>query len=171
MEGYFTSISSEQAVVEMTTETEEEIMSLSTWIESWLSTFNLGTESSTLLARAILAVVVLLVAVIAFQISRRIARSIVHRVIEHTKMAWDNRLQENRFFMRLTLIVPALIVYLFLPMVLKGYDQTLAAGMGLLNIYFIVVGALVVDALINALHAIYQTLRVSREIPLKSSFM
>ena len=142
-------------------------MSLPQWIESWLSTFNLGTESSTLLARAILAVVVLLIAVIAFEISRRIARSIVHRLIERTKMDWDNRLQENRLFMRLTLIVPALIIYLFLPMVLKGYDQAAAAGIGLLNIYFIVVGALVVDALINALHDIYQTFRVSREIPLK----
>ena len=142
-------------------------MSLSQWIESWLSAFNLGTESSTILARAILAAAVLLIASIAFQISRRIARSIVHRLIERTKMAWDNRLQENQLFMRLTLIVPALIIHLFLPMVLKGYDQAIATAAGVLNIYFIVVGALVVDALINSLHDIYQTLRVSREIPLK----
>jgi miniconductance mechanosensitive channel len=142
-------------------------MNLFTWIESWLSTFNIGTESSTLLARAILAVAVVVIAIVAFQISRRIARSVVHRVIERTKTAWDNHLSENRFFMRLTLIVPAIIIHLFLPMVFKGYDQAIAVAEGALNIFFIVVGALVVDALINALHDIYQTFRVSREIPLK----
>jgi miniconductance mechanosensitive channel len=43
----------------------------------------------------------------------------------------------------------------------------LEVAVGAFNLYFIIVGVLVVDALINALHEIYQSFRVSREIPLK----
>jgi miniconductance mechanosensitive channel len=68
--------------------------------------------------------------------------------------------------MRVTLLVPALVIHLFLHTVLNGFDRALAAASGALNIYYILVAIVVADALINALHAIYRTLRVSREIPL-----
>jgi miniconductance mechanosensitive channel len=142
-------------------------MTLSALIESWLSTFNLGTESSGVLARVILATAVLLISFIAFHISRRIVRGAVHKLFEHTRFNWDDRLRDNKLFMRLTLMVPALIIHLFLPAVLGGYARAIAVATCALNIYFVMVAVLVVDALINALHDIYQTFGVSREIPLK----
>ena len=142
-------------------------MDLFARIQSWLSTFNLGTESSGLLARIITATAVLLLSAIAFSVVRRIIRGALHRLFSRTRFTWDDALQSNRLLMRMTLIVPALIIHLFLPAVFAGYDQALAIARGALNLYFVIVGVLVVDALINTLHDIYQTLRVSREIPLK----
>nr|MBL0716244.1 mechanosensitive ion channel [Desulfobacterales bacterium] len=142
-------------------------MSLPELIESWLASFNLDAGSSGVLARIILAAAVLLVSFIAFYISRRIVRGAFHRLFARTRFAWDDRLQENKLLMRMTLFVPALIIHLFVPAVLGGDDRAIAVATGVLNIYFILVGVLVVDALINWLHDIYQTFRVSREIPLK----
>ena len=142
-------------------------MTLSVWIESWLSTFNLGTASSSVLARIILASVVLLISFIAVYISRRIVHGAIHKLFAHTRFTWDDRLQENKLFMRITLIVPALIIHFFIPAVFSGYGQAMAVAAGAVNIYFVVVGVLVTDALINSLHDIYQTFGVSREIPLK----
>lgn len=142
-------------------------MSLSELIQSWLSSINLGVEASSLLARGIIAAAVLLVSLIAFFISRRIVSGGVHLVFKRTKFTWDDHLLENNLFMRLTLIVPALIIHMSIPVVLDGYPRAGAVAIGAVQIYFICVTVLVLDALINSLHAVYQTLRVSREIPLK----
>ncbi len=142
-------------------------MSPSELVQSWLSNYNIGAESSGVLSRIILAAAVLLISFIAFYISRRIVDGVIHLIFKRTRFTWDDHLQENRLFMRLTLIVPALIFHMFIPLVLDGYPQAGAVVEGAVNIYFICVALLVMDALINALHAIYQTFRVSQEIPLK----
>jgi miniconductance mechanosensitive channel len=82
-------------------------------------------------------------------------------------MTWDDVLLSSGVFARLTLLVPALICHFFLPALLGGAERALAIATGAFNLYFIVVGVLVVDALINALHDIYRTFSVAREIPLK----
>ena len=142
-------------------------MSLSELVQSWLSNYNIGAESSGVLSRIILAVAVLLISFIAFYISRRIVDGVIHLIFKRTRFTWDDHLKENKLFMRLTLIVPALIIHMFIPLVLDGYPQAAAVAEGAVNIYFICVALLAMDALINALHAIYQTFRVSQEIPLK----
>lgn len=140
---------------------------MSTWIESWLSTFNLDTASSGILTRIILAAAALLLSFIAFYIARRIVRSMVHRVFERSRVTWDDSMQKHNLIMRMTLIVPALIIHLFIPAVFAGFDQAMAAAKTALNVYWIFVIVVVLDALINTALDIYNTFRVSREIPLK----
>jgi len=142
-------------------------MNMTTWIESWLATLNMGTGSSGILARIILATVVLVISFVAFYAVRRIARGVFHHLFLRTRFTWDDRLRKHRLVMRMTLIVPALIIHLFIPAVLNGYAKAMAVARSALEIYFIVVIILVLDALINTLHDIYATLPVSREIPLK----
>lgn len=142
-------------------------MTLSATIESILTALHLGTESSGVLARCILAVVVLLISFVVFYISRRFVKGTLQTLFKRTRFTWDDLLQENGLFTRITLVVPALIFHLFLPAIFNGADKALGIAAGALNLYFIFVGVLVADALISALHDIYQTLRVSRDIPLK----
>lgn len=114
-----------------------------------------------------LAAAALLLSFIAFYVIRRIVRGVVHRLFERSQVTWDDRLQNNKLIMRMTLIVPALIIHMFIPTVFGGYDQAMAAAKATLNIYFIFVLVLVMDALINSALDIYNTFRVSRDIPLK----
>ncbi|CAB5092533.1 Miniconductance mechanosensitive channel YbdG [Olavius algarvensis associated proteobacterium Delta 3] len=143
-------------------------MNLPEMIESWLLALNLGAEISSLLAKIILAVAVLMISVIALLISRRVVRMAVHRVIRSTRFTWDNKLVESRLFMRMTLIVPALIIYLFVPAIFGGYDQAIAVVTGALNVYFVIVAIMVADALIDALYNIYRGMRVSQAMPMRS---
>jgi miniconductance mechanosensitive channel len=142
-------------------------VSLPELIQSWFSGFNLGAEVGGLLARIMIAAAALLVSIVAFYICRRIVSGGVHLVFKRSRFTWDDHLLENKLFMRLTLIVPALIIRMFIPVVFEGYPQAGAVAIGTVHIYFICVTLMVLDALINSLHAIYQTFRVSREIPLK----
>jgi miniconductance mechanosensitive channel len=121
------------------------------------------------LARMMIAAAAVLAGLVAFYISRRIVSGGVHLVFKRSRFTWDDHLSDNNLFMRLTLIVPALIIHMFIPVVFDGYPQAGAVALGAVQIYFISVTVMVLDALINSLHAIYQTFRVSREIPLKGS--
>jgi len=143
-------------------------MTLPELIESWLSALNLGAGTSTVLATIISAVAVLLISVIAFWISRRVIRIAVHRVVRSTRFTWDNKLVESQLFMRMTLVVPALIIYLFVPTIFRGYDQAIAVVSGALNVYFVIVAVMVADALVDALYSIYRDMQVSRAIPMRS---
>jgi miniconductance mechanosensitive channel len=137
------------------------------FIQSWLSGFNLVAENAGLLARFIIAAAVLLISLIAFFICRRIVSGGVHLVLKRSRFSWDDHLLENKLFLRLTLVVPALIIHMAVPVVFDGYARAGAMAAGVVQIYFIGVAVAVLDALINSLHAIYQTFQVSREIPLK----
>lgn len=140
---------------------------MSTWIESWLATLNLDTASTGILTRIILATVALLLGFVAFYVVRVIVRSVAHKLFERSRVSWDDSLQKHHLIMRMTWIIPALIIHLFIPTVFAGYDHAMAAAKTALNMYFILVFVVVVDALINAALDIYNTFRVSREIPLK----
>lgn len=139
---------------------------MSTWIESWLSTFNLETGFNAILVRIMLAAAALLISVVAFKVIRKLVRGVVHRLFERSRMTWDDWVRKNKLIMRMTLIVPALIIHLFIPSVFSGYDHAMAVAKATLNIYFIAVVVLVFHAVINTALDIYNTYRVSREIPL-----
>jgi miniconductance mechanosensitive channel len=142
-------------------------MSPSDLIQSWLTRFNISPETVSILTSIFLACTVFLISYIAFHISRRIVDGVVSRLFKHTRFTWDDLFLENKFFMRLTLLVPALIINVFIPPVLNNHAQVRTLATGAVTIYFIIVVVFIVDALINSLHDIYQTFGVSREIPLK----
>ena len=87
-------------------------------VRKWLEGFNLNTAASGALASILLAVLVLVVSLIAFFISRRIVDRVVHRIFKRTRVAWDDLIEESRFFIRLTLLVPAIIIHLTVPLIL-----------------------------------------------------
>ena len=140
--------------------------SFQSWIDNVLSSTASGTAITTIVA----AVIVLMVSFIAFYISRRIARNIVPHIIKRTRTNKDNILVEANLFNRLALLVPALVIQFFIPVVLAKYPQAITIATKVINLYFIVVTVMVIDAFVNSLRAIYQTLKVAQEIPLTGFF-
>jgi len=136
------------------------------FIQSWVTNMDIGIESGKAITAIIASLSVLLVSFIAFYISWRVLRKIISRIVESTDTTWDNILIKKNFLNRLILLVPALVIQFFIPIVLQDYPQIEATAGRVINLYFIIVSVMVLDALINALHSIYQTFRVAGEIPL-----
>ncbi len=136
-------------------------------LQSWFSRCGLGGDTAGVLAAVLMSLLVLLAGLAAFFISRRVVDRVVHRIFTCTRFTWDDLLLKNRLFMRLTLIVPALVVQLFLPLVLGNFPRAVSFLSGAVTLYFILVVLLVADALINTLYDIYQEFPVSRDIPLR----
>ena len=140
-------------------------MTMPDFITEWMAKWGIGADASGLLTRLAVAVVVLLVCLAALKITRGLINNLLHRLAGRTQTHWDNTLVGRNVFSHLSLLVPALIVHVSIPMIFGGFDRAEGAARSAVTIYIIAVAVLVVDALLNAFLDIYKTFRVSRDIP------
>ncbi len=149
---------------------ESNVMQPPEFAQSLYNNIKVSVESGTVWTTIIAAGAVLLLSFIAFYVGRRIARNVLPRITERTRTRLDDILIENKFFSRMTYLVPALVIQFFIPVVLSGYPQIEAVVVRVVNLFFIVVTIMVLDAFVNAVDDIYQTLKVARDIPLTGFF-
>jgi miniconductance mechanosensitive channel len=136
------------------------------FFQSWLEQLNIHTEHASMITAAGASVAVLLISFIAYAVSRRIAHRTLPAIVARTSNTWGSDLAEKNVFKHLALLVPALIIGFFIPIVLDAYPKAASIAVRVVNIYLIIAVLMVLDALINALHAIYQRFKVAQEIPL-----
>ena len=135
------------------------------FINEWLNRYPIGTESSGLGTRLVVAVFVMVVSLVALKVTRHLFTNLLHRLAGRTETHWDDYLIGRNVFAHLALLVPALIVYLSIPLIFTGYGRAESLSRNGVLIYIIAVAVLVIDALLNAFLDIYKTYRVSRDIP------
>jgi len=140
------------------------------FVQSWYDSLKLSGPTAALVTTIVAAVLVLVVAVIALYIGRRIVKRILLPLIQHSRTVRDDIALEKKLFDRITLLVPALVVRFFIPIILNAYPQVESLAEKGINLYFIIVTVMVLNAFISTLHGIYQTLKVSSEIPLTGLF-
>ncbi|MHC4290240.1 MAG: mechanosensitive ion channel family protein, partial [Planctomycetota bacterium] len=120
-----------------------------------------------LCAQGVLLVIVLLLAWVGNFIAKKIILRITRRFIKKSKTQWDDILDEYRVFTLLSHLVPAIIIYLFTPIVFIG---TLGGErfMRMASvIYIIVIGMLVLNAFLSSVVAIYRTYEFARRMPIR----
>jgi len=143
-------------------------MTLIETLQAWLERMPIGDAHAVALTATIAASVVVTIAAVAFLISRRIANQTIPRFFQFTGNRLGQLLSENNAFRHATLLVPALVMLFFIPIVLEAYPRITTVAMRVLSIYLVGASLIFLDALINGLHAIYRQFNVSKEIPLSS---
>jgi len=122
------------------------------------------SESALSFAEPILlALGVILLAVSANWVTKRVLLKGLHRFVHRTRTNWDDTLQEKRFFERLSHLAPALVIYFSAALFQQQTDfitNVAVAYMGL-------VGLLSVDALLNAVVSVYNQFEISRSRPIR----
>ena len=137
-------------------------------IIEFIEGLGLSTTLATALAHAIGFLALLLLAWIAYLISKREILRIAEAVIKKTETHWDDQLIKHRVFFWLSHLAPGIVIYMLAPVALEGADRSISILRGGAQIYLIVVGLLAVDSLLNTCLAIYNTFTISQEVPLKS---
>ena len=112
--------------------------------------------------------VAILLALAAYILTRFILLRLLVRFYARTKSTAGEILLEKRVFHRLTLLVPAVVIYLLAPMTLEGYTQALSLLNRILGTYAIIITIPTINAALNALNAYYETLEVSKVFPITS---
>lgn len=134
---------------------------------NWLLDLGIELDIADLLARGILIVFILLMSLLANSLAKRFIQKGITAIIKRTATKWDDIILKRKVFSRLAHLAPAIIVYLFIPIPLIGYEWAITIINGAVLIYMIVLGVLAFDSFLNAALDIYDTYEVSKEIPIK----
>ena len=137
-------------------------------IENWLVQQNLGATAALVLARIIAYLFVIFLSMLATFVARRLILTAVRSLVARSRTSWDDSLVQRRVFSKLSHLAPALVLYTLMPLALEGYGLLTSLHSSAALIYMIVVAVLVVDSILNAVHDIYKTYEISREVPIKS---
>ncbi len=136
-------------------------------LENWLANHNFSQMQASLLVHMGLILFVIILAFIAYAITRRVLLTILAKVVKRTKAKWDDILLEQRFFRIVSHFAPAIVLHHFAPFALYGFPEIVERVNLLLIVYMLLVGILALNALLNAALAVYNSYEVSKRIPLK----
>jgi miniconductance mechanosensitive channel len=124
-------------------------------------------ELHPLLPAAAGLLALLLVALVADLIAKRLLVGAIRVLARRSEATWDDRLVEHKVFSRLAQIIPALIILSGIALV-PDLDEDLARLIrNIASGYLVLMLTLSTTAAISAANAIYETFPVSRERPLK----
>ncbi len=138
------------------------------WLQSILLDYGLDWHYANLATQAMAILAMLLAAMAANFVARRLLLNGFKVLARLTSSAWDDMLLQRGVLKRLAHLAPALVVYLLIPYVLSADQATLTTIIKtILIVYSIFVGTTVVDASLNVFLDIYRQFPISREIPLK----
>jgi miniconductance mechanosensitive channel len=142
-----------------------------TAFNEWMTSWTLATGDLVISAPRF--IVVLLLAVVAALVAKRVLIRVVVGLATRSKAKWDDVLARRRVFHRLAHIAPALVVYYLARDVLQAQvsaDVPDALATTLVTsgclLYMIVVVVMVLDGLLNAFVEIVGASRFSQKLPL-----
>jgi miniconductance mechanosensitive channel len=107
------------------------------------------------------------VAVIAAFVTRRLWLVLVRILVTHTHTTWDDALVEQHVFDKLGQIVPAVLVYGGISYVPDTPDWLIAAIQNVAAAWIIVSIAMAINRALAAINTIYETTAKARERPIK----
>lgn len=138
-----------------------------TEMKEWL--INMGmAESNSVLTASILAFIGLLV--FSWLVYLVVAKVIIHflkKLANRTNTNWDNILFDQKVFKRLSHLVPAVIIHSGASVILEEFPSCVEFIQTATYLYMVVAGLLVIIAVINGFHEIYNTLPVSKDRSVK----
>lgn len=136
-------------------------------ITQWLLKTALPESLALKISNLIILVAMLLLGVAMYFLLKYIALRIVKTVAKRTSSKWDDILVEQKFFQRLILLIPALMVYNLGPSAVADVE-----GLGRivelsLQIYMLFVFAAIIIAFLNSVHEIYLQYDIAKLKPIK----
>lgn len=125
---------------------------------------NLPNEiSAKILYYIIISLILLFVCAIVNFITKRIVLNIVSKIVSRNNFKWDDVMLENKVFHRLSLLIPALIIYS--SALFYNEFKPLVQKIGVT--YILIIITLVFKSLLDSIDIIYRQNPVSKERPIK----
>lgn len=120
------------------------------------------------IAASISVLVILIGAALSYYVVRAVLVRMLTKLIDKSKSNLDDVLIKHRVFNRIAYIVPAWLIYNFVPLVVADYQIAALVIVKLTSIYLVLAIAMVVDALISSLVDIYRSVALSKRISIQS---
>ncbi len=132
-------------------------------LSNWLVAQGLGSGSAHNVAWPLAAVIVLLLAFVSNYIAKRFLLGAVSFLVKKSQTEWDDTLQRQKVFSRLSHLAPAMVIYASAQL----FPQVTDIVERLSLVYMMLAGILVANSFLNAVVDIYRTFEISRQRPIK----
>lgn len=133
----------------------------------WLMGAGINESTSQIIIDYTGFLVLIILSFLTYFITRKVLLTIIHRLTIKSKNKWDDILDGQKFFRKLSNLVPTYIIYAFTPLVLVNYPQTASIIQSILSIIMIILLVMAINAFLNAVSEIYQDFTISRSKPIK----
>jgi len=140
------------------------------WLTEWLIDLGLWEMAAIYIKLAILLLILFILCYIGNLITKRILLRAIRAYISKTKTTWDDIFVENKVFITLSHIVPAIIIYLTAAFVFSDFAGAIPYVIRLVNIYITAILIMVIINFLNALKHIVETSRFFKGKPVNSIF-
>ena len=122
---------------------------------------------SLAIAEGIAFVSLLVVGILLYFLARFIISKTVNVIIKKTPSKYDDLLVKNRVFIRICLLIPAILVKYYIDDVMPDFPIAEAIIVKATKIYEITVYASIMMALVNAAHELYNSFETSKLKPIE----
>lgn len=113
-------------------------------------------------------VILLIVSYLAYYISWKVIRGVLLPIFQKSKNQFDDLLVKHGFFKRLSLMVPALILFYFTNTSIAHFETLAFFIVNLIEIFFIINVVLIIDSLLSTINDYYNRFSFSKDHPIKS---
>jgi len=136
-------------------------------ITKWLTDLGLRPQAAAKTAGISDFLVVLVLGVIIYYITKYIIIRIIKRIALKTASNWDDALLEHKVFQRMAFLIPGILIYQSIPVTLDEFPGFIPTALKLTNLYIIIVFLLIINSFLNAVYAMYQKSEFALYHPIK----
>ena len=126
-----------------------------------------GQSASLGIAEGIAFASLLVVGILLYFLARFIVSKTVNVLIKKTPSKYDDLLVKNKVFIRICLLIPAILVKYYLKDAIPDFPGAVAIIIKITKIYEIMVYAAILMALVNAAHELYNSFESSKLKPIE----
>ena len=126
-----------------------------------------GATTSLAIAEGIAVVSLLVVGFLLYFLARFIINKTVNILIKRTPSKYDDLLIKNKVFVRICLLIPAILVKYYLKDAMPDFPEAAAIIIKITKIYEITVYASILMALVNTAHELYNSFETSKLKPIE----
>ncbi len=109
---------------------------------------------------------IIIVALIAKWITRNYLLKLTEKFVSKTKTDWDDILLEAKFFRKVSLLIPAALVFICIDIIpdkgIVSFVQKITSA------YIVAIATIIIDSLLTAFGGIYRNFEISKEHPIKT---
>ena len=112
-------------------------------------------------------IIILVSSIVVYFIAKIIINKILKRIVEKSASKWDDHLYNERVFIRLAMLLPALVLKVSLATSIAQYPDAIKIIELGLNLYMVFIIMLVVISFLNAVYHIYGEFDIAESKPIK----
>lgn len=140
------------------------------WLTDWLIGLGVEETSTMYLKLVILLFILFIISYVTNLIVKKILIRSIRLVIKKTKTVWDDALVENKVFISLSHIAPAIVIYLTTPYIFEDFSGAIPYILRLVNAYISIILIIVIINFLNTLKYYSENTKLFKDNPLDSYF-